>query len=220
MLQTKKSRSFFAATVIVTGAFAFAVAQSTGDFDLKDPKGVNAVTFLADSPLEPITGNANGITGFVKFDPENPEASSGKMVISAASVKTSNGTMAGHLAGPGWLDSERHTEMSFTIDKVSDVKKLAGGKFAMKAVGKFSLKGKTVNQPIDLTVTYSPDALGKRLQGKKGDILGIRTNFKFNRLEFDLGPAMPHVADDVEIIVSVAAMRSATNSGDFWVSQP
>jgi len=40
---------------------------------------VNNAVFKLDAPLEAINGSANGITGTVVFDPENPAATRGKM---------------------------------------------------------------------------------------------------------------------------------------------
>ncbi len=215
-----KNPVFMFGVIAVVGVSATAVAQVIGaNFDLKDPKGVNAVTFLAESPLEPVTGNANGISGMISFDPQRPEASKGTFIIESDSVKTSNSEMTKHLAGPGWLDLDKHKQMTFVVDQVSDVKVVGDGKFSMKAVGKFTLKGKTIDRPIDIVVTYSKDALGKRLRGSKGDLLGIKSSFKFNRLDFDLGPAMPHIADEVDVIVAVSAMRIRTNSGDYLIAK-
>ena len=54
-------------------------------FDFKDPKGVNNAVFKLDAPLEAINGSANGISGTVTFDPANPGATTGKIVVASSS---------------------------------------------------------------------------------------------------------------------------------------
>lgn len=66
----------------LTGA-AFAAPQT---FDFKDPKGVNNVVFKLDAPLEAVNGSASGIAGTVTFDPENPAATKGKIVVASDSL--------------------------------------------------------------------------------------------------------------------------------------
>ena len=70
-------------------------------FDFKDPKGVNAIAFHLDSLLEPISGTANGITGSVSFDPSNPAATSGTIVVATPSLTVTNSTMRDHLLSDG-----------------------------------------------------------------------------------------------------------------------
>jgi polyisoprenoid-binding protein YceI len=63
-----------------------AVLAATQTFDFKDPKGVNNAVFKLDAPLEAISGNATGISGTVSFDPENPAATRGKIVVATSSL--------------------------------------------------------------------------------------------------------------------------------------
>lgn len=79
--------------LVSSTAFAFAAAAALAapiSFDFKDPKGVNNVAFHLDAPLESISGTASGITGNVMFDPANPAALNGKIVIASNSLKVPN----------------------------------------------------------------------------------------------------------------------------------
>ena len=61
----------------LTTAAAYAAPES---FDFKDPKNINNAVFKLDAPLESVNGSANGITGTISFDPQNPGATTGKIV--------------------------------------------------------------------------------------------------------------------------------------------
>jgi polyisoprenoid-binding protein YceI len=63
-----------------------AALAATQTFDFKDPKGVNNAVFKLDAPLEAISGNATGVSGTVSFDPENPAATRGKIVVATSSL--------------------------------------------------------------------------------------------------------------------------------------
>src|ERR1041385_56342 len=106
----KLVQSLLAVTVI--GASAFAAPQT---FDFKDPKGVNNAIFKTDAVLESIEGAANVISGTVTFDPQNPGAPKGKIVVAANSLTVPNKMMNGHLFSPMWLDVEKYPEITFEV---------------------------------------------------------------------------------------------------------
>lgn len=205
--------------ILIVGTLIAASAFASLQFDLKDPKGVNAVTFTADSPLEPIMGFADGISGAVSFDPTNIATSRGKMMISTASVKTTNSGMTGHLQGSGWLETSKHAEMSYEVTGIREAKEAGANRWNLKVDGTLTLKGKTKSIPLDLQLTYSPGGLAKRMRGLKGDLLQVKGEFKFNRLDFELGPALAHVADDVTVTVNVVASRPEGASQAFAVTR-
>src|SRR3979409_2681136 len=74
------------------------------DFDFKDPKGVNNVVFKTDAPLESINGTATGISGKVTFDPQEPGAIKGKIIVAASSMHLGNPMQKEHLHGANWMD--------------------------------------------------------------------------------------------------------------------
>lgn len=85
-------------------ALTSAALAAPQTFDFKDPKGVNNIVFKLDAVLEATQGSANGITGSVTFDPENPSPIHGKLVVAAASLHVPNPMMKEHLHGGQWLD--------------------------------------------------------------------------------------------------------------------
>jgi len=73
----------FIPALIVASAAVTSLAAPI-EFDFKDPKGVNNVIFKTDAPLESINGTATAISGKVTFDPANPGAVNGKIVVESA----------------------------------------------------------------------------------------------------------------------------------------
>ncbi|MCH8275216.1 MAG: YceI family protein [Armatimonadetes bacterium] len=183
------------------------------EFDFKDPKGVNAMTFLIDSTLEPIHGTATGISGKVFFDPERPEAAHGKIVVATSSLKVTHATMTGHLHGQRWLDAERHPTIEFEIKKVKP-KPSEGDSSAIAAdvTGDFSMHGVTKELTIPVTATYLKDALGRRVRGMQGDLVVIRCQFKLSRKAFGIGEGMPEmsVGDAIELRVAIVGIAPAS----------
>src|SRR6185295_16899303 len=92
------------ATLILATSLTTATFAAPLTFDFKDPKGVNNAVFKLDAPLEAITGSANGISGTVTFDPANPGATKGKIVVAAETLQVPNTMMKGHLHSPMWMD--------------------------------------------------------------------------------------------------------------------
>ena len=76
--------------IIPLVSLATAIYAAPQSFDFKDPKGVNNVVFKLDAPLESVNGSASGISDTVSFDPENPGATTGKIVVATESMTVPN----------------------------------------------------------------------------------------------------------------------------------
>ena len=189
-------------TITALGGGVFAAPQS---FDFKDPKGVNNAAFKLDAPLEAINGSANGVSGTVSFDPANPAAATGKIVVAASSLHVPNPMMKEHLHSAQWLDVASQPEITFEARGLKNVK-TAGDNISADVTGTLTLKGvaKEITAPIKLT--YLKDKLGRRVPNLKGDLLVIRSNFTIKRSEFGINPAAPQdkVADDIALSLSIA----------------
>src|SRR5262245_26873785 len=189
---------------VIAGLTSAAVAGPLS-FDFKDPKGVNNAQFKLDAPLEAISGSASGITGTVTFDPANPGANKGKIVIAAESLTVPNGTMKEHMHGGQWLDVATHKEITFEAKELKNVK-TTGDNTTADAVGTFTLKGVTKEITVPVKLTYLKDKLGQRMQNAKGDLLVVRANFTIKRSDYGVNPKAPtdKVADEIELTLSIA----------------
>lgn len=175
------------------------------EFNFKDPKGVNAMTFVLDSLLEPIMGLASGISGTVSFDPNAPEATSGTILVAADSLHIEHKGMEDTLHGPDWIDVKSYPEISFTFRKVEEVKETPTGAITMKVTGDFTLKGITKRITIPVRATYLANRLKDRMHRGSGDLLVLRADFTINRKDFNIKPdSGPEVvAEDIEIRASI-----------------
>ena len=176
------------------------------EFDFKDPKGVNSMSFFLDSMLEPIMGVASGISGKVTFDPKLPEKTTGTIAVETKSLHTANGGMKRKMQAPDWLDARQHPEITFTIKGIEKVEEAGKKVWTFDAVGDFTCKGVTKEMTIPVKVAYLPGRLADR-GGRKGegDLLVLRSDFTIKRTDFDIKKDMGDetVANEIQIRVSV-----------------
>lgn len=193
---------------VVLAALCPSLRAGALEFDFKDPKGVNAVSFLLDSEIEPFRGVGWGVHGKVSYDPAKPEAISGKIIVDADTIETTNKKMTQYLHGKDWLNVQEHKEVSFQFKSVQDVK-TEGDSATFLAVGDFTCHGVTKEITVPVKVTYLKGRLGERMQGKNGDLLVLRSNFEINRKDFDIkkeyGPQV--VAEKIEIHVQIVGSK-------------
>lgn len=193
---------------LLTGSVLACITALSGaapiEFDFKDPKGVNNVVFKTDAPLESINGTATGISGKVVFDPENPGAVKGKIVVAASSLHVSNPTMKQHLHGDGWLDVAKHPDMTFEVTGTKNVK-TEGNTTMADVVGKLTVKGATREITVPVKLTYLKDKMKAR-SGKEGDLLVLRTNFIIKRSDYGINAAKfeEKVSDEIDLSLSLA----------------
>ena len=192
-------------TLITVSTLSVAAFAGPQTFDFKDPKGVNNAVFKLDAPLEAIHGGANGVSGTVTFDPENPASTKGKIVVAAASLHVPNPTMKEHMHGGQWLDVAKHAEITFETKELKNVK-TAGDTTTGDAVGTLTIKGVTKDITAPVKLTYLKDKLGVRVPKLKGDLLVIRSDFTIKRSDFGINPGAPQdkVSDTIDLTLSIA----------------
>jgi polyisoprenoid-binding protein YceI len=191
---------------ILTAAFAAgSLLAAPQTFDFKDPKGVNNAVFKLDAPLEAINGTASGVSGTLSYDPANPAATTGKIVVAASSLHVANPMMKEHMHGNQWLDVAKNPEIAFEITKLSNIK-TAGDTVTAEATGKFTLHGVTKEITVPAKATYLKDKLGQRTPNQKGDLLVVRSTFTVKRTDYGINPGAPQdkVADEIELTLSLA----------------
>jgi polyisoprenoid-binding protein YceI len=191
--------------LIALAALAGSASAAPETFDFKDPKGVNNVVFKVDAPLEAVNGTASGISGTVTFDPENPGATKGKIVVASASLTVPNSMQNTHMHSPMWLDAAKYSEITFEAKELKNVK-TEGNVTTADAAGTFTLKGVAKDITIPVKLTYLKDKLGARMPNANGDLLVIRSSFSINRSDFNIQAHKMEekVSDEIDLTLSIA----------------
>ena len=192
-------------TLMLSVAMSGAVTAAPLSFDFKDPKGVNNAVFKLDAPLEAINGSANGVSGIVTFDPANPAATTGKIVVATASMHVPNAMMKEHLQGGQWMDVAKFPEIIFEAKELKNVK-TAGDTTTADAAGSLTIRGVTKDVSVPVKLTYLKDKLGLRVPNQKGDLLVIRANFAIQRADYGINPGAPKdkVSETIDLALSIA----------------
>ena len=196
-----KTKLTMLAFIVLTGA-ALAAPQT---FDFKDPKGINNAGFKLDAPLEAINGSASGISGTVTFDPANPAATKGKIIVATTSLMLPNPMQKQHMLSDKWLDAAKFAEISFESKEFKNVK-TADDTTTADVTGTFTLKGVSREITVPVKLTYMKDKLGQRVPDQKGDLLVIRSSFTIKRGDFNIMPGQfeDKVSDTIELTLSIA----------------
>lgn len=196
-----KTKLTLLAFMALTGA-ALAAPQT---FDFKDPKGINNAGFKLDAPLEAINGSASGISGTVTFDPGNPGATKGKIIVATASLMLPNPMQKQHMLGDKWLDATKFPEITFESKEFKNVQ-TAGDTTTADVTGAFMLKGVSKDLTVPVKLTWLKDKLGERVPNQKGDLLVVRANFTIKRSDFNIMPGQfeDKVSDTIELTLSIA----------------
>ena len=191
--------------LLALAALSLTASAAPLSFDFKDPKGVNNAVFKLDAPLEAINGSASGITGTVTFDPANPAATTGKIVVAAASLHVPNPKMKEHLHSDQWLDVAKNAEITFEAKSLGNVK-TSGDATTADVTGTLSIKGVAKQVTVPAKFTYLKDKLGLRVPNQQGDLLVIRANFAIKRSDFGINPKAPEdkVSDTIDLTLSIA----------------
>jgi polyisoprenoid-binding protein YceI len=192
-------------TLLAAFGFATALLAAPQTFDFKDAKGINNAAFKVDAPLEAINGTANGVSGTVTYDPENPGATKGKIIVDANTMTLPNTMQQGHMRGKTWMDVEKFPEITFDATELKNAK-TENGVTTADAVGTFTCKGVSKEMTVPIKLTYLKDKLSQRLPSMKGDLLVIRSTFTIKRSDFGINPGQMEdkVSEGIEISLAIA----------------
>lgn len=171
----------FAGSAIQAGATGFGLGVSgIKKVTFDNRVGTNQIVFTSTAPLEDIEGSASDISGSVMLDPANIEATTGKLVVKVASMKTGIGKRDDHMRSESWLNEPAYPQITFDIKEVKNVQRVSGdnSKAVVKAiaVGDFSMHGVTKRLEIPVTMTYIRES-DKTKERAPGDLVMIQGDF-------------------------------------------
>jgi polyisoprenoid-binding protein YceI len=161
----------------------------------------SGVSFTIRHFVSNVPGRFKDFAGVVKYDKQNPAASSVSFTVQAASIDTDNEDRDKHLRSPDFFETDKFPTLTFSSTSVKPV-----DADTLEVTGDLTIKGVTKK------VTVPVDVLGT-VKGPRGEKAGFETSFKIDRKEYginwnrvlDTGGAV--LGDDVKISISVEADR-------------
>ena len=186
-------------SIILMGSAALAqsnpVSMKDGMvFKVEDPAMRNNVTFTSTAPLEDIIGRSNEITGYLVFDPMNPQKGGhGELTVPVSSLDTGIPLRDEHLRSAGWLNANEYPDIKLAIKSVKDINEIKATGEAMTyditIIGDFSLHGITrqIEFPGRIIYLKESEATQQRLPG---NLLAARAAFDVKLKDYGVtGPA-------------------------------
>jgi polyisoprenoid-binding protein YceI len=175
---------------------------------LNNAVGQNLCQFVSSAPLEEFEGTADGIEGSFVLDPQNLEATRGRIRVAVASMRTGIARRDEHLRSPEWLDAERYPYIEFELQGFRQVRitERTAGRVVLQAVavGDFSLHG--VRKPMELPIvmTYVPESEQTR-QRAPGDLVQVQSEFTISLRDFDIRGRQGVIGSRVGEVIRVKA---------------
>lgn len=161
--------------------------------------GNNQLTFFSESTLEDFTGVSNQVGGECELDPKNLEAFQGRFTVQIEDMKTGIELRDTHMNSPDWLDSAKFPEVVIEFSRAEDVKRVANDTAEMMLVAQCTLRGKTNELKIPVTLKYL-DETPETMRRVKGDLIRIRSQFSLKLSDY--GVTGPQGSDIIGLKVS------------------
>ena len=153
---------------------------------------------------KPVVGYADGISGFARFDPTHPEATTGKIVADVSSVRFSN---AGYTQTARFyaLEEKKFPQIVCELKKIQTIKTVRPGVYTGTVAVDFTCHGVTKSLIVPLSVTHLPGVAKQRYPDFDGDLLVVRCNFAVRRVDFNIAKGVPvnEIGDQVTVRVAL-----------------
>ncbi len=167
------------------------------------------VTFAVKHFFTPVTGKFKSFDVELRYDPEDPAASSVEVAVDVASIDTENDRRDNHLRSGDFFEAESHPRMTFRSTSVRPT-----GERTLVATGPLTIKGVTreVELPIEiLGIQEIPEEM-RPMVGGASQVASFRAATTLDRRDFGVGvgdwAATLVVGKDVDVeIVVEAALR-------------
>ncbi|KRW93636.1 YceI family protein [Paracoccus sp. PXZ] len=191
-------KSIFAPVAAITllGATAAMAEPVVYDFDPSHSQVVFEYNHMGFSTS---TGIINGVTGKLTLDAENPAQSSVEATIPLSGLRTPAEELDKHLFGPDFFN----TDASGAVATFKSTKVEPDGDKEARVTGDLTLNGvtKQVVLDVDLNQIAPHPMTGK-------EAAGFDAEAEIKRSEFNLGKFAPAVGDEVEIKITVEAVKA------------
>lgn len=143
-------------------------------------------------------GMFSGFEGEIVFDAENPAASSVTVSFPVRSMLTGWEARFEHLMSPDFFDAPEDEMVTFTSTAIE-----VTGETTAKITGDLTLNGVTAPVVLDAVLNQ---ASTHPMEGKPW--AGFSATTTLSRTAFNVGMFAPFVSDEVEVRISVEAMKA------------
>lgn len=175
--------------------------SATGAFSFADPKGVNAVNFRVDAPLNSISGFAGNLRGEVAFDPGKPEGISGNIEAPLTGLVLPNAQMREVLMTRDWMNFEEHPVVKLDIKAAKGLKLMEPGVWECVLSAELHCRGAAKPMEIPARIRHLKGQARARGGARNGDLLFIKADFVLKRSDFGIKTSggFDKVGDEIKI---------------------
>jgi polyisoprenoid-binding protein YceI len=178
-------------------------AALTGDYTIDTAH--SRVGFVArHAMVTKVRGSFNEFEGTIHLDGDNPENSSGRVIIQAKSIDTRNSQRDDHLRSNDFLDMDNHAEVTFVSTAIKQ-----DDETTFTVVGDLTVRGvtKSVEIPFEFTGSAT-DPFGNQRVGLEGSVVINRKDYGVNwNAALETGGVL--VSEKITLEFEVSAIKAA-----------
>ncbi|TAL69435.1 MAG: hypothetical protein EPN82_06265 [Bacteroidetes bacterium] len=179
-------------------------------FELNGKVNEPQIIFISNAPLEDMRGtvNTDAISGFIGLDPSNIENAKGTITVRVKGMETGIQKRNTHLYSDEWMDADKYPNISFTLDKISNIKlensDASKGRSTAKGIanGNFNMHGKSKNINANVTLTYIKESEDTKKRAS-GDFLNVSGKFDLSLKDFNITGIQGLVGSKVGEVINI-----------------
>lgn len=188
-------------SVLLAAGLAFGLASAAAaapETYTLDPSHSQIVFSYNHLGFSTTTGMFSGFEGTIRFDAEDPAASSVEVAFPTASLITGWDERTAHFLTADFFGAEEAPEISFTSTAIEVTGEKTG-----KITGDLTING--ITKPVVLEAEMTQ--MGEHPMAK-APWVGFNATTTIARSDFDMGQFAPFVGDEVSVLISIEAMKA------------
>ena len=152
-----------------------------------------------------VSGRFRDFDGVIKYDPQNPAASSVEFTVRAASIDTANNDRDEHLRSKDFFEVAKYPTLTFASARV-----VPRDAATLEVTGNLTMHG------VTREITFPVQLLGT-MRAPRGEKAGFEAAFTLNRKEFGINwnnllDSGPMLGDEVKIRIEIEANSQAVKA--------
>jgi len=198
----------FLSTTALVAAMATAATAASADAEMYvlDPSHSQIVFSWDHLGLSTTWGMFSGFGGEIMFDAEEAANSSVRVSMPTSSIFTGWEARDANLLGDGFFDVSEGDMISFESTGIE-----VTGDDTGLITGNLTIAGATVEIVLDAVLNGAGPSMMPDMNGAL--VAGFDATTTLSRTDFGLGALTPFIGDEVEVWISIEAIREADFSG-------